>query len=359
MILRIFYILLVLSLLPATSFPFSNVFTTNKGAVLLEKPLKITFPLDHGAHEEFTTEWWYLTANLKDETGKTLGIQWTLFRSSQNEFLSADNTVTKTENSSWNDQQIWMGHATVTSENFHYFQEKLARGGTGQAGVNGIEFSAWIDDWSFFGKNDWTELTLKAKGKNFEYNLDLQANGPIVLNGDAGYSVKTWDGHSSAYYSQPFLSVKGEVIVEDQTFLVSGHAWIDREWSSSLLGPEQKGWDWFSLHLNDREKLMLFRVRDAKSQDYFSGTLVTRTRGIIKLKNNDFEITPLAYTFNKDAGSNIPIKWKVEIPSQKISVITNAINAEAFNNGLVPYWEGPISFHGSHHGMGYLEMTGY
>ena len=125
MILRIFYILLVLSLLPATSFPFSNVFTTNKGAVLLEKPLKITFPLDHGAHEEFTTEWWYLTANLKDETGKTLGIQWTLFRSSQNEFLSADNTVTKTENSSWNNQQIWMGHATVTSENFHYFQDEL------------------------------------------------------------------------------------------------------------------------------------------------------------------------------------------------------------------------------------------
>jgi predicted secreted hydrolase len=24
-----------------------------------------------------------------------------------------------------------------------------------------------------------------------------------------------------------------------------------------------------------------------------------------------------------------------------------------------PYWEGPISFHGSHAGVGYLEMTGY
>jgi predicted secreted hydrolase len=24
-----------------------------------------------------------------------------------------------------------------------------------------------------------------------------------------------------------------------------------------------------------------------------------------------------------------------------------------------PYWEGPISFAGSHAGLGYLEMTGY
>jgi predicted secreted hydrolase len=25
----------------------------------------------------------------------------------------------------------------------------------------------------------------------------------------------------------------------------------------------------------------------------------------------------------------------------------------------VPYWEGPISFRGSHSGVGYLELTGY
>jgi predicted secreted hydrolase len=25
----------------------------------------------------------------------------------------------------------------------------------------------------------------------------------------------------------------------------------------------------------------------------------------------------------------------------------------------VPYWEGPISFKGSHEGVGYLELTGY
>jgi len=24
-----------------------------------------------------------------------------------------------------------------------------------------------------------------------------------------------------------------------------------------------------------------------------------------------------------------------------------------------PYWEGPIALHGSHAGVGYLEMTGY
>ncbi len=42
---------------------------------------QITFPKDHGPHEQFAIEWWYLTANLKSDTLDDLGIQWTLFKS--------------------------------------------------------------------------------------------------------------------------------------------------------------------------------------------------------------------------------------------------------------------------------------
>ena len=40
----------------------------------------ITFPADHQAHPSFRHEWWYLTANLTDENGNELGVQWTQFR---------------------------------------------------------------------------------------------------------------------------------------------------------------------------------------------------------------------------------------------------------------------------------------
>ena len=44
------------------------------------KGIDITFPADHQAHPDFRHEWWYLTANLIDEDGNALGLQWTQFR---------------------------------------------------------------------------------------------------------------------------------------------------------------------------------------------------------------------------------------------------------------------------------------
>ena len=42
----------------------------------------LTFPADHGAHKNFRTEWWYVTANLTGADGASYGAQWTLFRHS-------------------------------------------------------------------------------------------------------------------------------------------------------------------------------------------------------------------------------------------------------------------------------------
>ena len=46
----------------------------------IEANLELQFPRDHGSHDEYRIEWWYLTANLKDENQADIGAQWTLFR---------------------------------------------------------------------------------------------------------------------------------------------------------------------------------------------------------------------------------------------------------------------------------------
>ena len=35
-----------------------------------ERGTALTFPADHGPHPAFRIEWWYVTANLKDEDGR-------------------------------------------------------------------------------------------------------------------------------------------------------------------------------------------------------------------------------------------------------------------------------------------------
>ena len=39
------------------------------------------FPRDHGPHDDYRIEWWYVTANLRSADGTAYGLQWTLFRS--------------------------------------------------------------------------------------------------------------------------------------------------------------------------------------------------------------------------------------------------------------------------------------
>ena len=71
------------------------------------------------------------------------GAQWTLFRQA---------TRSGAQQQGWANQQIWMGHAAVTSADTHRYGEAFARGGVGQAGVETRPFLAWIDSWEMRGR---------------------------------------------------------------------------------------------------------------------------------------------------------------------------------------------------------------
>src|SRR6202011_3206489 len=127
-------------------------------------------------------------------------------------------------------------------------------------------YHAWIDAWEMraldgFNATNIAPLSLTASAADFSYALRLDADRPLVLQGDAGYSKKSDRGQASYYYSQPFFKVSGSIAIDDKPVEVTGHAWMDREWSSQPLASDQTGWDWFSLHLNSGEKLMLYRLR--------------------------------------------------------------------------------------------------
>jgi len=311
------------------------------------------FPADHGPHPDFRIEWWYITANLTDAKGAAYGAQWTLFRQALAPGAGEEG---------WTNQQIWMAHAAVTRSDTHRTSETFARGGVGQAGVSLEPFQAWIDSWIMQGSaqtnaRTLSPLDLTAAGKDFAYSFHLEADQELVLQGDGGYSRKSEREQVSYYYSQPFFRASGRLAIDDKQVDVTGQAWMDREWSSEPLAPDQAGWDWLALHFAGGEKLMLYRMRQSSGHDYASGTWILSDASRRTLTQAEITMTPKSLIDIE--GHKLPVQWSVAVPSLSLAIEITPLNPRAWMGTSFAYWEGPIRFDGSHKGVGYLELTGY
>jgi len=321
------------------------------------KGIEITFPADHQAHPNFRHEWWYLTANLIDEDGNALGVQWTQFR-----FAAApQGSGNSTKETTWQSQQIYMAHSAVTTKDKHYADEKWSRDQAELAGVSTSPFRVYLDDWQWnSSSDDLFPATLNANSDQFGYSLKLTSNAPYQKQGEQGYSTKSGDGKvASYYYSQPFINVSGEVTIDGVTHQVSGKGWIDREWSSQFLLDSQQGWDWFALRLSDETSLVVFQLRNSTSgkASYSHARLMKQNGSGIAIKQQDIRLTAIKQT--EIDGRDYPTEWQVSIPTQQIELTVSALNPEAKVPLSVPYWEGPIVIEGTHSGTGYMELTGY
>jgi predicted secreted hydrolase len=321
----------------------------------------LQFPEDHLPHEDYRIEWWYLTANLESDTGEQYGIHWTLFRQSMNPNKNPGG---------WSSNQVWMAHAALSKPDSHVYEERFARGGIGQAGVNlepSGDFSAWMDNWSLKGTSA-SPLpgVLAFTVQDIGISLDLDARTPWVLQGNNGYSQKSEQGQASYYYSQPHIDVVGTLSEQGQDVRLTGKAWLDREWSSQPLAPDQPGWDWLSIHLDDGYALMIYRLRQSSGKDWYSGTWVSPEGVSESLMPDDLVFEPLATTEIK-TGENkhrgLPLAWRVVLPKQNRQWSIQASSSDHWLNTAFPYWEGPVVVtdvsSGAMVGKGYLELTGY
>lgn len=325
---------------------FSGLGADVKGFATPAPDPVFSFPREHGPHPEYRIEWWYLTANLTGPDGTPYGLQWTLFRTA----LAPGEAV------GWRSPQVWFAHAAVTTPDAHFASERFARGGIGQAGVEAAPFHAWIDEWAMKGA-DFDAMTLTASGPDFAYDMMLSAKGPLVFHGADGYSVKSQQGQASYYYSQPFFDIAGSLNLPEGKVAVTGSAWLDREWSSQPLGETQTGWDWFSLSFDDGAKLMGFQLRQSDGEGYSASTWIAPDGTTSNMPAGVFTAKPLED--HQVAGREVPVEWQVKLPERGVDVTVSALNRDAWMGLSIPYWEGPVTFRGSHSGTGYLEMTGY
>lgn len=325
---------------------------------------KYEFPRDHRTHPEFKTEWWYFTGRLADEKGGVYGYQLTFFRQGLRPPAASGAATSRFVVS-----DLKFAHFAVSDiggQRFH-FAQKLTRGAFGEAGFGDDERLAWIEDWSLVLLPS-GGFEISAKNDKASLKLKLENAKPWVIHGENGVSQKAeGEGRASHYYSATRLKAEGTVTIDGRSRNVTGESWLDREWASNQLTPEQIGWNWFSVQFDDGTELMLYQMRTRAGglDPNSSGTFVDRAGQSQHLRVGDYQLTPVKYWTSKATGGRYPIAWRLEVPKLNLrATIDTPLPDQELVLLPVSYWEGLIEVAGERagsavRGHGYMELTGY
>lgn len=326
------------------------------------------FPHDHGAHEEFRTEWWYYTGHLSTKRGRRFGYQLTFFRRGVAQEAARNNP------SRWAIRHLYLAHVALTDLDHSRFSyaEKLSRAGLGKAGADPRQLRVWIDRW----KADAAPAEphrhhLQAAGDDFALDLTVASEKHPVIHGQDGVSRKgASPEQTSHYYSLTRLATSGTITVAGEVLPVTGLSWMDHEFGSGDLGANQVGWDWFSIQLDNRMEVMLYQVRlaDGTIDPASSGSLILPDGRVQTLTVSDVRIEPVDYWTSRLSGARYPARWKIAIPSVDLMLEVTPELADqelrTTHSTQVTYWEGAARIAGTQRGVplagaGYVELTGY
>ncbi len=380
-----------------------------------------SFPEDHGPHFGYKTEWWYFTGVLATNpasdalpTGTSaaqapsgaqgeLGYQFTIFKiglvppgsepdhvAGLPEFMRSlpESTGDARSASRWSASSLLMGHAAVgdPAAGRHLFAEVLYRAGRlhpsapllagfGSVGADASQI-AWsrgppgtASPWGLAVQGDGFAFSAADDAVGLALSLVVEPTRPILLQGPNGFSRKSAQaGRASMYYSRPRLATTGTVRIGETEYDVTGTSWMDHEFSSDPLAPEQAGWDWMSLRLDNGTDVTAFRLRRADGRtDYRAATLAAGSGSAPRrLGSGEWSMAPGRTWTSPATGATYPVEWTLELPEPVGRLVVRAVFPSQENVSSrvasLHYWEGLVrafTVDGTPAGKGYLEMTGY
>ena len=331
------------------------------------RPRALRFPEDFGAHPDTRTEWWYITGQLL-AGAQTYGFQVTFFRSRTD--VSPDHA------SRFAARQLIFAHAAVTDlpNRKLLHDQRIAREGFEIARAKVGDTAVKIRDWSLVrdGPADASRYRTKVESEHAGFSLDLAmlAASPPLLQGQAGFSRKgPRPEQASHYYSRPQLKVDGTLRLAGRAPLaVQGVAWMDHEWSETILDDSAVGWDWIGMNLDDGGALTAFRLRRADGSSLYAGGSWRDATGEVRVfAPEEVHFVPGRIWRSPGTQANYPVEWAVHTPhappgGYRVAALLDNQELDSRGSTGTVYWEGLSEItdrQGRRLGRGYLEMTGY
>ena len=342
------------------------------------EPRTLVFPQDHASHAGFQTEWWYVTGNLKDDSGREFGYQFTIFRRA----ISPRSATERGRGSGWAISDLYVGHLAISDIGGSQFisAEDHKRGVLDLAGATDVSENStkpirvWLGNWEMLRSESDKGWRIKAASGEIALNLALSETLPPVAHGrpgEEGLSHKgEKPGQASYYYSVPQLKTTGELSFKGREYkIVSGRSWMDHEFGSNQLSASQAGWDWFSVQLNDGSAFMLYGLRnvDGTIEPRSSGTWIDKTGKAAYVPISEVKMQRGRDWTSPVSNGKYTLEWRIELPKLGVVLDLKAaqddqeVRAARFTG--VSYYEGAIRVEGkvgaeSVNGAGYLEITG-
>ncbi len=319
---------------------------------------KLSFPCDFGAHPDFRTEWWYVTGWLQTPEGKPLGFQVTFFRSATEHDRANPSKFAPT--------QLLIAHAALSDPAVGHLQhdQRIARAGMGLAYAAEGQTDVRLKNWRLQAQAN-GQYKVELPAREFKLSLTLTPTQPLMLQGENGFSRKgPRPGQASYYYSEPQLQVSGQIERAGKPSTVKGTAWLDHEWSTSVLDASASGWDWVGANLDDGSALMAFQIRAKDGSSLWRHATLRLANGqVTQFAADDVRFTPQRQWRSPRTGASYPVAMAIDTGSTRwlLTPLQDDQELDSRQSTGAVYWEGAttVARDGKPAGRAYFEMTGY
>ena len=322
------------------------------------EPRELRLPDDDSAHDA-PIEWWYYNGHLESATGSEYSFHYVVFQT------QSDTAATQFEFGQAGITDVDRGsHTYLSSDGFGDSYVEDADDASSLLNLNLGNFALEV---GLDGGH--SLLATDAEGSN---SVRLRIGRPRDVMLHEGIGWMDWPFGWTYYYSYPRMAAEGVLTLDGNEVDVTGEVWFDHQWGDFFVVGKPAGWQWFALHLDNGDSLMVSEVRGADGDVIaVDGTLLSAETGhrVLDSQNDGISLEITDRWTSPATGGDYPAGWRLRIDSIGLDVLLSPtvkdqeVPAMPYGNKAGAYWEGRVDVYDSSSrdlvGVAFAELSGY